>query len=83
MSKRIDNPIILPNIGSVLSILSKPTGDLLSIGSLLDNTVISLIRVLLSYFLAIATAVPLGMILGYSKKARTYIYPFINLIYYI
>ncbi len=79
MSSRIANPIVLPDIKSILRILSKPTGDLLSIGSLVGNAAVSLIRVFISYSLAILTAVPLGMLLGYSEKARVYISPFINI----
>ena len=79
MSGRIENPIVLPSIDSVVKILVTPTKDLLSIGSLLGNTIISLVRVLLSYITAIIIAVPLGMFLGYSEKAKIYISPFINI----
>lgn len=75
----IDKPIIMPSVFSVFEILSNPTRDLLSIGSLVNNTFISILRVLIGYVLAIAVAVPLGMLIGYSKRLDIVVLPFLNM----
>lgn len=64
-SLRIDNPVVLPRIGEVLSILLKPTENLLNMGSLAGNVFVSFIRVFGGYFIAVAIAVPLGLAMGY------------------
>lgn len=78
-SMKINKPIIMPSVLSVLKILSNPTNDLLSIGSLLNNTFISILRVFIGYILAVFIAVPLGMLIGYSKRLDVIILPFLNI----
>jgi NitT/TauT family transport system permease protein len=64
-ARRTANDIILPDIGQVLDILLFPTRNLISMGSLLDNVAVSLVRVLIGYALAVVLAVPLGLGMGY------------------
>jgi NitT/TauT family transport system permease protein len=77
-SVKIDNKIILPSIIQVLDVLTNPTKDLLSMGSLISNVFISIIRVSIGYILAALIAIPLGVIIGYSKKAEELSMTFLN-----
>lgn len=79
LSRRIDNAIVLPSIDSVLKLLLSPNESLLSIGSLIRNTWISILRVAVGYSIAVVIAVPLGMVIGYSKKMENIIMPFLGL----
>lgn len=79
LSINIDNPIILPKVDSIIDLLIHPTEDLLSIGSLLGNTFISVIRVAIGYLLASIVAITLGMLIGYSKILDEYLLPFLNI----
>lgn len=69
----------MPSVLSVFNILRYPTMDLLSIGSLTSNTFISILRVIIGYFLAIMVAVPTGMIIGYSRRLDIVVMPFLNM----
>lgn len=62
---RVNNPIILPEVNQVFTLLSKPTENLISMGSLLSNVLVSLIRVMVGYILAVMVAIPLGIMMGY------------------
>lgn len=75
----IDNIVILPTLGEVISILIRPFDDLLKMGSMMDSVGISLVRVLIAYGTAILFAVPLGMFIGYYSWARQYLSFFFNL----
>lgn len=68
---KLNNPVILPTVDAVLSILLHPTEELLSMGSLVQNILISLWRVLIGFILATIIAVPLGIMMGYSQTAFT------------
>lgn len=76
---KINKPIVLPRIEAVVKLLIRPTESLLSIGSLLENTLVSIVRVALGYFLAGLVAIPLGMLVGHVKKIELYILPFLNI----
>jgi NitT/TauT family transport system permease protein len=62
----LDNPFILPRIGSVLAVLLNPTVDILGNGNLIDNAIISLERVVAGFLVATALAIPLGIGMGRS-----------------
>lgn len=62
----IENKIILPAITDILNILKSPNTSLIGMGSLVDNVIISLIRVIVGYTSAVLVATPLGMLMGYS-----------------
>lgn len=79
LATKIDNRIILPSVSNVLKILTNPTQDLISIGSIYSNTFVSLIRVMIGYLLAVLLAVPIGILIGYSNNADNVLSPFLNL----
>ncbi len=60
-----DNEIILPPITQVFELLGHPSANLISMGSLATNILVSLARVMAGYFLAVLIAVPLGVLMGY------------------
>jgi NitT/TauT family transport system permease protein len=64
-ARQAGNEIILPGLDQVAGLLLRPTESLISMGSLLLNTAISLVRVLVGYGLAVLIAVPLGLAMGY------------------
>jgi NitT/TauT family transport system permease protein len=64
----LDNPFILPRIGSVLVVLLNPTADILGNGNLIDNAIISLERVVAGFIVAAAIAIPLGIGMGRSDR---------------
>ncbi len=64
----IDNKVILPQVKDVLSLLLHPGQELISMGSLLSNVLVSLARVLTGYLLAVIIAIPLGILMGYYTK---------------
>ena len=70
LSVVIDNPFILPSIGSVLLVLSRPFADILGSGSLVGNAMVSLGRVLIGFFVAAALAIPLGI--GMARNGKVY-----------
>lgn len=57
--------MILPRLDAVADVLAHPTAKILITGSLLDNTIISLTRVMLGFLLATGISVPLGLAMGY------------------
>ncbi|MCK5786541.1 MAG: ABC transporter permease [Candidatus Sabulitectum sp.] len=63
---------LLPGPGRALDVLSHPSRDLLSCGSLFWNTAVSLIRVLLGLFIAILLGTPLGFMMGASERFRRF-----------
>lgn len=68
----IDNPFILPTIESVLDVLLEPFADILGSGSLMENALISLSRVIIGFAVAIALAVPLGIGMARSEKVHDF-----------
>jgi NitT/TauT family transport system permease protein len=75
----IGNKVILPTVGEVADLISRPTEDLLSMGSLLTNVIVSLLRVLLGYMVAVVIAIPLGIAMGYYSAVHTMFGDFLNL----
>lgn len=78
-SIQMDNPIVLPRVDKVFGILVKPNISLLSLGSLIRNTLISILRVGIGYIIAVVLAIPLGMLIGYSRRIEGFLMPFLNL----
>ena len=71
------NSMALPEPWSVLQDLIAKFAN----GSLLDDMVVSTFRALAGIFLALITAVPLGLVIGSEKTVRKRISPFIYLLY--
>ena len=78
-ASRIGNSVILPSVAEVFSLLSHPCDDLLSMGSLLTNIGVSLLRVLLGYCVAVVIAIPLGLAMGYFSLAHAMLGDFLNI----
>lgn len=64
----LNNPVILPPVLDVFIILAAPNQELLSLGSMVQNIAVSLWRVLAGFVLAALLAVPLGILMGYSRS---------------
>lgn len=75
----IDNEFILPRVESVLAILAAPTIDILGSGSLIDNALLSIERVLMGFGLAAAVGIPVGIVMGYWRRAEDFLDPAIQL----
>ncbi len=65
LASRIDNQVILPGVWEVGTLLFHPTQDMIGMGSLAGNVLVSLVRVVMGYSIAAAIAVPLGVVMGY------------------
>lgn len=79
MAHVVKNDIILPGIPQVWSLLSSPGDDVISMGTLPANTLISLARVFAGYIIAVLLAVPLGIIMGYKPDVNTALNTFLGL----
>jgi len=79
IARRIDNHVILPGIGQVTDILMHPGRDLISMGSIAGNSLVSLARVVLGYVTAAVLAIPLGVIMGYYGLVFRFFNGFLNL----
>lgn len=75
----INSEFVLPRIESVLAILLAPTVDILGSGSLIDNALLSIERVLLGFGLAAVVGIPVGIVMGYWKGAENFLDPTIQL----
>lgn len=66
----LDKPTILPRLDAVLAVLLQPTAKILVTGSLIENMVVSLMRVILGFIMAAAVAIPLGLAMGYFHSVN-------------
>ncbi len=78
-AKAIDNRLILPEFMSVVKHFLTPTDNMIGLGSLGVNILISFIRVMLGYFIALLIALPLGILMGYSKTTHQLINPLLSM----
>ncbi|WP_240506423.1 ABC transporter permease [Thermoactinospora rubra] len=69
------NPVFLPPLTEVLTAWY----DLLRTGQLLDHTQASLLRSLTGFALAIATAIPLGLLIGWYRPLAGFLNPVLEL----
>jgi NitT/TauT family transport system permease protein len=60
----VNNPFFLPKPETVIPVLLNPFSDILGTGSLVDNAVVSIERVILGFGLAAVVAIPLGIGMG-------------------
>ncbi len=60
-----ENEIILPRVTQVFDLLAHPSANLIGMGSLATNILVSLARVMAGYFVAALIAIPLGVVMGY------------------
>jgi NitT/TauT family transport system permease protein len=66
----VNNEFILPRVDSVVEVLIHPTVNILGSGSLLENGMTSLVRVVLGFAIGVLVAVPLGILMGHLEIAN-------------
>lgn len=79
LASRIDNQVILPGVWEVGTLLFHPTQDMIGMGSLAGNVLVSLVRVVMGYSIAAAIAVPLGVVMGYYGLVFRFFNGFLSL----
>jgi NitT/TauT family transport system permease protein len=65
LAAHAENEIILPRFTQVFELLVHPSANLISMGSLATNILVSLARVMAGYLLAVLIAIPVGVLMGY------------------
>ena len=75
-----NQPWIFPTPLSVLNVLIHPLQNILSSGSLLSNSLASLLRVLIGFSIAAITGVLSGLIIGSTTWLRTLFTPIIEIL---
>ena len=75
-----NKPYILPTPAATFSIITHPFADLLASGSLSGNTLVSLLRIIVGFGLAVIVAVPLGTLLGGVTPLRRFCDPVIEIL---
>jgi len=68
----VNNEFILPSVDSVVAVLIHPTVNILGSGSLLENGMTSLMRVVLGFAIGVLVAVPLGILMGHLEIANDF-----------
>lgn len=76
----INNRFFLPKVEDILLILFHPFNKVLVAGSLLDNIVVSITRVIIGFLAAAVVAVPTGLFMGYFNCVEKVIDPLIELV---
>jgi len=79
-AKHLNQPWIFPPVTSVIEQLAHPLREHYASGSLLSNTLISLLRVLMGFSLAAAAGVTLGLFIGSIRIVRDIIEPIIEVL---
>jgi len=79
-AKHLNQPWIFPPVTSVIEQLVHPLREHYASGSLLSNTLISLLRVLLGFSLAAAAGVTLGLFIGSIRIVRDIIEPIVEVL---
>jgi NitT/TauT family transport system permease protein len=70
MSGAIDNKLILPAPGMVFQHFLNPFDNIIGLGTLTKNILVSLFRVFLGYIIAVMLAIPIGILMGYNRTAN-------------
>ena len=68
---RIQNAAVIPDIRQVLGNFAHASSNFIGLGSIPRNVGVSLVRVLSGYTAGVLIAVPLGVLMGYSKTVQT------------
>ena len=79
-ARKVNQPWIFPPVTKVIEQLAHPLRDHYASGSLLSNTLISLLRVLIGFSLAAVAGVTLGIIMGSVRFVRNAVEPIIELL---
>lgn len=78
-SHKINLEVVLPKVSTVLLNFRNLNSNFIGLGSIPQNLLVSLIRVLLGYFLGAIIALPLGIFMGYSDNIFYLFNTFINM----
>ncbi|MBP7331220.1 MAG: putative aliphatic sulfonates transport permease protein SsuC [Firmicutes bacterium ADurb.Bin373] len=76
---QVNNAAIIPTIGRVVENFINASDNFIGLGSIPRNVGVSLIRVLSGYTAGVLIAVPLGVLMGYSKTVQIIFETFINI----
>ena len=79
-AERLDQPWIFPTVTRVIEQLVHPLREHYASGSLLSNTLISLLRVLLGFVLAAVSGVALGITMGSIRSVRAGLEPIVEVL---
>ncbi|NQT02837.1 MAG: ABC transporter permease [Planctomycetes bacterium] len=79
-ARNVNQPWIFPTVTKVVEQLAHPLRDHYASGSLLSNTLVSLLRVLIGFLLAALAGVMLGIIMGSIRFVRNAIEPIVELL---
>lgn len=79
VAAQISNQVILPTVEQVFDLLTQPLTDVISMGSLASNVLVSLVRVVIGYSVAAVIAIPLGVVMGYYGLAFKLFNHFLNM----
>ncbi|MCF6460654.1 ABC transporter permease [Clostridium sp. Cult3] len=78
-AKKIGNNAVLPQVTTVAKHFININEDVIGIGSIPKNILYSLVRVFIGYVLAIIAGLPLGLLMGYSRRVKGALNLFISL----
>ncbi len=77
----LNNPVVLPRVESVIAVLMHPQTPIMGTNlNIIDNTLISIKRVLLGFLIAGIVAIPIGIFMGYFSTIRDLFDTFIELL---
>jgi NitT/TauT family transport system permease protein len=79
-ARNVNQPWIFPPVTMVVEQLAHPLRDHYASGSLLSNTLVSLLRVLIGFLLAVVAGVTLGIIMGSVRFIRSAVEPILELL---
>jgi NitT/TauT family transport system permease protein len=77
---RLNQPWIFPPFSRVIEQLAHPTRAHFASGSLLSNTIVSLLRVLIGFVAAVIVGVSMGLLMGTSRTLRGLVEPLIEVL---
>jgi len=76
----IGNEFILPRVESVIEVLFRPLADIFGQGSLVENSAVSLFRVLFGFCVGLIVAIPLGIFMGRFSAVEEFVDPVIQVL---
>lgn len=79
-ARHINQPWIFPPVTSIIEQLAHPMREHYASGSLLSNTLISLLRVLIGFLLAAIVGVTVGVFMGSNRIIRSAVEPIIEIL---
>ena len=76
----LNKPFVLPRVEAVIIILAHPIQKVLGTGTLIENAIVSISRVLSGFLLAALIAIPVGIGMGYFKRVSEFVNTLIELL---